>query len=419
MHNDSTISRQPRGAPLYHIMRALAISLTTLILIAHPSGAEARGVGHLASLASQLTNMPAYGATAHFEVLLPSAREPVQYDMELRSAAAPADSLAPCQYLIEWTAHSPKGPRRGFSAYFDGNHYRYRNERLQEYHASESLTPFQPRGAGSQLRFGVQCQAQFADLLPQFLGAKLQEMVADTAYQYTFHADTLIAGRHASVVEGLKRTAGYDAQTFVYAFDASTGRPLMAEIETSPGSISEQQVTVTYGNDSLQPVAFTEEGLMERWPEVFEKYRQDNFRAEHLVGSPLPAFSCPELGGERYTHHRGDALERPTLIAVIDPAVASAAQTMAAVRQAVALAPRQVDVVWALATNRADEAAELAGSLQPGERALTSAGQLARSCGVALYPTLLLVKADGTVADVITGHNNDLASIVIQKISVI
>lgn len=386
------------------------------MLIANPSGAAARGIGDLADF---LMTLPQYGATAHFEVLLPSAREPVEYDMELRSAMPEqADTLAPCHYVISWTAHSPSGPRTGFSAYFDGSHYRYRNERLQEYHASESLMPFQPRGAGSQLRYGVQCQAQFADLLPQFLGARLAEMESDTAYVYEYHADTLVAGgRRAIVVEGVKRAAGYDAQVFAYTFDRDTRLPLQAEIESSPGSISEQLVTVVYGADELAPAEMTEEGLMEMWPEVFEKYRQDNFRAEHLVGAYLPGFSCPQLAGERYAHHRGDALERPTVIAVIDPEVASAAQTIEAVRQAAAQAPTAVDVVWAFATNRSDEAASLAGELQPGERALVSAGSLARSCGVALYPTLLIVGRDGKVADVVTGHNKELASTVIQKIS--
>lgn len=387
------------------------------MLISSPQGSKALGIRELADY---LADLPDYSATAHFEVLLPSAREPVEYDIDLRSAlgAAP-DSLAPCQYVISWTGHAPTGPRRGFSAYFDGNHYRYRNERLQEYHASESLQPFMPRGAGSQRAYGVQCQAQFADLLPQFLGAKLAEMEGDTAYIYRFHPDTLLSGGvRAIVVEGVKRTAGYDAQNYFYAFDYDTRLPLQSEVESSPGSISEQLMTVTYEREPLPAVAMTEEGLMEMWPEVFEKYRQDNFRAEHLVGAYLPSFSCRQLGGERYAHQQGQAMERPTVIAVIDPEVASAAQTVEEVRMAAALSSTAVDVVWALLGNRADEASALLGSLQAGETALTSAGSLARSCGVALYPTLLIVGRDGKVADVVTGHNKDLASIVIQKISV-
>ena len=53
--------------------------------------------------------------------------------------------------------------------------------------------------------------------------------------------------------------------------------------------------------------------------------------------------------------------------------------------------------------------------MRPGEHLLTSAKSLARDCGAAAFPVTVITRADGTVADVVIGYNNDLTPVVIQK----
>ena len=390
-------------------MRAV-LTLFVLTLIAY-SPASGRGIEHLADL---LTSNPRYAGNARFEVLLPSAQDPVAYDVQLQSSATGADSLAPCSYLIRWTAQTPSGPNKGFSTYFDGNHYRYRNSKLQEYHAAESPAAFAPDG---NIGAGVQTTAQFADILPQYLGEKLRLIASDSAYKYSFHPDTTVNGLRALAVDGTKFNNGYEAQQFLYAFNYSDATPLLIDITTSPGAISEQLITVTFSPaDPDANVALSEQALIDMWPEVFEKYRQSTFRVESLIGDYLPDFSCRKIDGtSRLSHHRGDALERPAIIVAIDPKVASAPKTIQAVRQASDMV--DADIIWAFTSNHKTEIEDLLNpGARIGETALPAAGSLLRNCGVTLYPTIILASSAGKVIDVISGHNQDLASVVIQTL---
>ncbi len=390
-------------------MRALK-TLLALTLSVVPLGNRAQGV---AQLAESLANLPAYLQEATFEVLLPSAEVPITYDLILQSALPEsADSLAPCDYVIRWHSITPSGPLEGFSAYFDGNHYRYRNNRLQEYHYSDNPLVFKPEGS-----VGVQNQAQFSDLLPQFLAERLTEIATDTAFEYVFHPDTLINKRRAIAVDGTKRVQGYDSQYFTYAFDYDTQLPLSIDLETSPGTISEQIITVTYHPETTaSTIGYSEEALMQQWPEVFEKYRESSFRAENLTGQPLPGFSCQLLGEDlRLEHLRGERLMHPAVLVFLDPKVASTAATIADVRAGIAQLPNTVDVVWAFNSNHTQEIEELLGEMPAEEKAITSVGSLIRNCGVNLYPTLFFVSADGIIRDVAIAYNQNLPEIVIEK----
>lgn len=393
-------------------MRA-KLSQLVLIFFACPLSIMAQGAGQLGL---SLLHIGEYSGSAKFEALLPSAADPVVYDIELQSAS-PADSLAPCSYSIAWAAESPSGTLSGFSAYFDGHHYRFRNSKLQEYHLSENETAFFPAGPGSQAQ-GVQSRVQFADLLPQFLGAKIVEIASDSSYIYTYYPDKLIGGKRRIVVEGVKMSRGYETQRFTYVFDKESLLPVQIEQINSPGSISEQLVTVTYGPASQEPVTLTEEGLMESWPDAFERFRQSTFRVENLVGEALPAFSCPVAGSaDRYTHHVGEPLDAPTIIAALDPAVGTNAETVQALRRAVGQLPVRAEICWAFKTNKEDEATAAIGTIDPDERALLSANGLMRDAGITLFPTIIICSPDGKVAEVICGYNNAIEEIVIQKMA--
>lgn len=389
-------------------------ALFALSLIVNPLGTNAQGI---VQFCDRLISAPEYMADAKFEVLLPSHEEPVTYRLTLQSEAR-ADSLAPCDYVIRWDTDSPSGQVTGFSAYFDGNHYRYRNNRLQEYHMAANSTVFTPNGkADADFATGVQNQAQFADLLPQYIGHRLKQFITDTCYRYAFHADTIVQGRHATVIDGVKRTGGYDAQYFTYVFDCKTGLPMYTDILTGPGSISEQVITVKYMPQASQAaLEYTEDALIEQWPEVFERYRESTFGAESLVGNYLPDFSCQIVGStDRMTHMRGEALGNPTVFVALNPEVSSTQATIEAVREARDILPSNIDIIYAFNTNHTAEIEEIIASPIAGEKTLSSASSLLRNCGINMFPTIIFASSDGKVQDVSLGFNNSLSSIVIEK----
>lgn len=393
-------------------MRA-KLSQLVLIFVACPLSILAQGAEQLGK---SLLNITEYTGSAKFEALLPSAADPVVYDVQLQSSA-PADTLAPCSYSITWSTETPSGPLTGFSAYFDGHHYRFRNSKLQEYHLEEGETPFLPAGPGSQAQ-GVQSRAQFADLLPQFIGAKMIEIASDTSYIYTYDPEKVIGGKRRIVVEGVKMSSGYETQRFTYVFDKETLMPVLIDQINSPGSISEQLVTVNYGPADQEPVELTEQGLMQRWPDAFERFRQSTFRVENLVGQALPSFSCQMAGTpERYTHNVGEPLDASTIIVALDPAVGTNAATVQALRRAMEQLPVRAEILWAFKTNKEDEAIAAIGRLEDDEKALLSTTSLMRDAGVTLFPTIIICSADGKVKEVICGYNNNIEEIVIQKMA--
>lgn len=395
-------------------MRAKIIAFSAMALVCEP-GVMAQDAF---ALANELMSVPEYIADATFEVLLPSASEPVVYDVTLQSATPEhPDSLSVCDYLIRWSARTSAEPVEGFSAYFSGNHFRYRNHRLQEYHADANVSPFMPYGPGSQYTNGVHTTAQFADMLPQNIGMTISRIISDSSYVYSFHPDTLISGKKAVVIDGVKRGNGYDLMNFSYVFDKDTHLPVLSEFENSPGSISEQVVTITYSPQSeADRVEISEEGLMDTWPDVFERFRESTFKSENLVNTPLPNFSCQTLDSpERFTHNLNERLQKPLIIVMLDPEVSTTRQTIEDIRKAVDMAPMDIQVLWAFNSNRSDDIHEALGQLRSGEQALVSANSLMRNCGITLFPTTLLVDRSSKIKDVVPGFNNETGLIVLQK----
>lgn len=370
-----------------------------------------------ADLSAFLAGLHEYAADASFEVLLPQAEDPVVYDIVLNSKATPADTLSPFEYVISWKTQSPSGSTAGFSAYYDGNHYRFRNNRLLEYHASANVLPFEPQGPGSYKR-GVQSTAQFVDLLPQSLGQRIEEIITDSSYIYVFHPDTIVSGQKSIVIDGAKRGNGYDVALFSYVFDKATCLPASSEIISSPGSISEQTINVTYSKDAsftLSPIS--EESLIEAWPDVFEKFRESTFKAENLVGASLPTFSSQILGSsERMTHHHDQPLSRPAILVFLDPEVTSTQATINDIREAVETVPLDIDVIWVFPGNDSNAVSSLIGNQRTGETTLLSARGLVRDCGITLYPTVIIADRNATVKDVAPGYNKELSTVVLQKI---
>lgn len=386
------------------------VSVIALVAVWAPAAASA---AELTAIARTLKNTACYADSARYEVLLQAMEQPVVYTVGLASSA-PADSLSPCRYIIEWQLPAPSGLSKGFSAYFDGDHYRFRDRRLQEYHVADNPVPFAPAGRKER---GVQQQAQFADLLPQYIATAFERMGADTTYAYTVSPDTVVDGRRAVVVEGERRANGVTATEFTYILDPDTYLPRRILLENNPGGLGEQSIAVTYGSSpGTKACSVNYDTLLARHPDAFELYRESTFTLEKLPGQPLPRIAAPTTTGERYLHERGASFAAPTVVAFVDADAGVTPAVVADVRQAVAMLPFQVDVVWAFGNHRVDDIEAVVERAVPGEFILMAARGAARNCGVgATMPVLIFTATDGTVSDIEIGYNKDLASNVIQK----
>lgn len=355
----------------------------------------------------RLSATPGQTADVSYEVLLPSSANPVTYDIKLSYSIAPGDTLAPSDYLIDWTLPRGQKTSHGFNAYFDGNHFRYRDTKLQEYHWSDDPNPFLTSNGG------VQRQAQFADLVPPMMAEQLREMCSDSTYTLEWNETNL-------TLRGSQRIKGYDAKNFEYRFDPETLMPVSLEIEYNPASISEQTVSATYSwHNSSKPLAIDEKMLSDRYSDVFERFRTSNFKIENLSGTELPSFSAVTPTRERFSRQRGEQLSAPTILVFLDPEVASTARTISDVKLAVSSLPKATNTIYIFDKASADDAESLTGSPQIGETVLINASSLSRDMGVTTRPTIVTVGTDGIIRDILIGLNKDLTNVVIQKMTLI
>lgn len=363
----------------------------------------------LNDIASKLDSLDNFNSAATYTVLLPMAPDDVVYELNIQSTIAEGDRLSPCNYLIDWTLPTPSGEATGFCAYSDGNHYRMRDQRLQEYHFTWDSIPFLTSDGG------VQTTAQFADLTPRFLARKLAHIASDSCFTYTAKISEG-SNRRIARIDAEEIIKGYTARLLSYTFDADSGAPIAIEIESNPGEITEQTMSVKYYPSESQPiVSLSENALIERYPDAFGKYRSSNFRAENLPGTLLPGFSLPTPGGTRLTRDKNDTFASPTIVAMLDPSVASTPQTIAVIRSTLASLPYNVDIIWAFNDNHVDTIESLIGRQLPGESTIISAQSLLRDCGVNSFPTLLFVGRDGKIGNVQLGYNKNLPEIVMQS----
>lgn len=389
----------------------LVLALASQVCGAHTSGT-------LGDLTRRMASAGNFSAKADFEVLLPSAADPISYTVDLVATPTPADSLSTCAYLIRWTSPAEGDAAVGFTSYFGGHHYRFSGDRLQEYHTDWDINPFVPSGNAA---YGIQRTARFADLLPAFLAEHIANIASDSTYIYTYTPDATVDGRKSAVIKGVQSVQGMEGLEYSYVFDPVTALPLRIDLDYNPGSISEQSVSVRYSYPSatLHAVPESETELAAIFPDVFEKYRSSNFHIENLAGRPLLAFSAPTITGERYTHHRGDAMRAPTMIALLDPEVGTPTEVVESLRTAAASLPFDTDIIWAFVSNNISDIEDIVGTqARIGEHTLISARALARDAGVTAFPVVILTDAAGTVTNIILGVNNNLASDVIQKMAV-
>lgn len=377
---------------------------------------SARGV---ASVIDSLSRATDFAVPVRFTVAMPQLTEDVVYNIGVTCRPSADTILFPCSYLIDWSIDGRTPAATGFAAFYNGNHYRFSGDKLQEYHASADSVPFNPRRFGATSSDGVQQSAQFVNILPVSIASSLSKMLADSCYTVSFTEDTVVAALPAAVVKAVMVVGGQTAMESEYVLDPVTLFPRRIHFENSPGSVSEQTADVEFGAPSATDAAIDEPALIERYPEVFARMRRSSFSLQNLVGHRLPGFNAPTPTGERYSRRTGDRFAAPTVIAIIDPTASLAIPTVAALRGAVGQAPVAADLIMAFTSTNTDLIESVAGTPSVGETILQSARGIARDMGAAQLPAVIIVRPDSTVADVIVGYNNDLASVVIQKMALI
>ncbi len=383
---------------------------------------QAEPVRLIEDIIARLSQQQCYADTVRFTVSMPQLSDDVVYRVALRQGSAEGDTLLPCRYLIDWSLSGPQGESEGFSAYFAGHHYRFSGDRMQEYHLDWDSVPFMPARLAGMRSDGVQRTAQFANLLPALIADDLRRMLSDPSYSVTFNPDTLAGGNRVAAVCATMIVGGTVATESEYLFDKLSALPLRIQLENSPGTISEQSAEALYykvstGADACPPD--NEEQLVALYADAFSRFRTSNFRIETLAGQRMPAFALPTLTGQRFTYHKGDPLPSPTVIAMLEAGGGFTEQFIADVRDALAELPFDARLILAFTDTNADHIESVAGTPAPGEEILMSGRGLARDCGAASLPSLLIVSTDGTVADAIVGFNNNLRSDVIQKMLIL
>lgn len=362
------------------------------------------------SLADRLDSIDNYAATISYAVSLPMADDDVVYTLNVATSRNPSDHLLGENYLIDWTLPAESGESRGFTAYFDGHHYRYRDHRLQENHYMWDSIPFRTNAGG------IQRNGQFVNLLPFSLSSQLRAMAADSTWTVSL-AEGLAERRKADIVSARRHVNGIESQQFELAIDPVAATPLSLSVLYNPGMLGEQEVNARYEypTSPLARACASEQQLMGLYPEVFEKYRVSNYSVENLRGLPLPGFALPTITRQRHLYQKGDRFASPVIIAVLDPSVASTAPVIGLLRDTIDKLPRQTSLILMFNSNDIDRIEPLTGPPRMGETLLTSAIPFIRDCGINAFPTILLCDSSGIVSSVILGSASTLGDDLLQR----
>lgn len=435
-----------KGRKTFDRLPRAILSITVLLLMLLPFAAGAKTLvpdksrAVIDSIVSTLQNTDSYADTLNYRIWLPSAENPIDYHIRLRQMPAPKKDFGTdsdnagvtprltrntqnpaddYQYLIDWNLDRTGGNTQGFSAWFDGNHYRANDNRLQEYHFSADSVPFMP--GGNRLH-GVQYKALFVNMLPFMLAEEIKALAAPGSEStYNLSGPVKKNGVLCYHIDAVKKHRGYVAGEYDYYFNARTLMPVAIETLTSPGEISEQQAVATFGGWNRAPLIsdlrpLSEEILRERCPEPFAR-RTDAYRLNALKGDRFPGFAAPTVTRERYSRHHYDSFAHPTVMAFLKPGISSNRETIALLRKAAASMPWQQDVIFLWNSNDSDAIEEENGQILPGEQMLMNVGSVAVDCGVTAYPTLIFCGSDGIVKEIIVGVNPQASALVINAMN--
>lgn len=383
--------------------------LTVAIFVSTAVTAMAANPVTLDNIRQRLADTPTASGQVLYKVYIPSQADPIIHRVNIASIAVPGDTLSPVNYLLDWTLTTPSGDSHAFTAYFDGNLYRYSNNRLKEYHMPDDAPSF-----GNWDHPGIQYTTQFAELVPTMLARKLATLQADSSY--VFNVRTSPDSRR-TIIDGVKRASGYDAMEYTYTFDAKTGLPSEIDLVYNPTAISEQTVSAAFQwADTVPQIPTTENALIELYPDIFARFRTSFYRASSLKDQPVPTFSARNADGSRFNYVRGQEFQAPTLLVFLSTESGDARATIADIRAAISTLPLSADIYYIFQTTDAEAVGEIVGATLPGETVLYGGRTAARDLGATVFPTILICSpTPPKIHDVIIGYNQNLTSIVNQK----
>lgn len=88
-------------------------------------------------------------------------------------------------------------------------------------------------------------------------------------------------------------------------------------------------------------------------------------------------------------------------------------------RGAVDRLPSQTDVIWVFNSTNIDAIESVVPAIRPGEHLLMNGKSLARDCGAASLPVVIMADSGGKVKNVVLGFNKEMGNIVLQTMALV
>lgn len=332
-----------------------------------------------------------FSADVDYEVWYPGSEDPVEYSVSLLQQPSATDTIFPANFLIISELRTRQVCDTSFSAWFDGNFFRFKADRMTEYHLSDSV-PFDK---------DIVLNDNLSSLLPAFINRSFREMEADSAYSFAVTEE-----KEGIKVKGSESRMGYTVRNFEYIV-SNDSLPVSLEITNNPGEISETVFSAKYSYPSEPTAApLSEEYLMNLFPDEFRLFRPGSFSAASLVGRFLPSFSLSIDGRNRLEHNRADGFLSPTLFVVLDK---YSPEIISKVRETTK--EDSINIVYAFIKKRSDYPEEIELP-RPNETYAFGASSFARNAGIDRYPTLLFCNTDGIIENISFFENNCLLNFV-------
>lgn len=324
----------------------------------------------------------------------------VELALKIRSEAAPADTLLPYRYIIEYSGTGPNNiSLAGFLAYFDGNFYNFNGNEWREYHFDKNPESFAPAGYVNE---GVQTKNSFAELVPLYVTQKIRQSRRSPS-------SDVKDGDGKVVVSTYNEQSGTTLSESTFTL-TSDSLPLTCDIIRFPGMEEYETKNCaewTYVSDAFPAdVTFTDASIREYMASEIAKFAPVSF--DRLKGRALPSFSAKMSPSGRMQYQTGTGFSAPTVIAIFEDA---SPESRAALECLTAGLPEGTDLMAVFRSNRADEIGELTAEF--GLKSfLFSANRFVEELELTAFPALIFVNTDGSVADVLLPTNNDSYSVV-------
>ncbi|MDE6812965.1 MAG: hypothetical protein K2J28_03910, partial [Duncaniella sp.] len=76
-------------------------------------------------------------------------------------------------------------------------------------------------------------------------------------------------------------------------------------------------------------------------------------------------------------------------------------------------------VIWVFNSTNIDAIEAIVPAIRPGEHLLMNGKSLARDCGAASLPVVIMTDSSGKVKNVVLGFNNELGNVVLQTMALV